>query len=323
MEASIATYGGALVSLKTPDRAGLADVVLGFSGLEAYLRVTFYPGALVGRYANRIAKGRFTLNGVEYKLACNNGRNLLHGGLKGFDKAVWSARELAGGDPALELTHFSPDGDGGYPGNLNVRVVYTLTGNNELRIGYSAATDKDTVLNLTNHSYFNLAGEGAGDILDHLVQLNADRFTPVDSGLIPTGELRPVDGTPFDFRSPTAIGARVNEPDEQLALGHGYDHNFVVNGQIGILREAARVADPKSGRVLEALTTEPGMQLYIGNHLDGSATGKSGQPIARRSGFCLETQRFPDSPNHPEFPSSVLRAGEKFESTTVFRFGAE
>jgi len=324
VEASITTYGGTLVSLKTPDRAGrFADVVLGFNSLDPYLRVTFYPGALVGRYANRIAKGRFTLNGVEYKLAINNGGNSLHGGLKGFDKYVWPAREAAGGDPALELTHFSPDGDEGYPGALSVRVVYTLTRNNELRIDSSATTDKDTVLNLTNHSYFNLAGEGSGDILDHVVQLNADRFTPVDAGLIPTGELRAVEGTPFDFRNPTAIGARVNEPDEQLKLGHGYDHDFVVNGRMGTLREAARVVDPKSGRTLEALTTEPGVQLYIGNFLDGSSTGKSGKPIARRTGLCLETQHFPDSPNHPDFPSSALRAGEKFESTTVFRFGAE
>ncbi len=321
VEASITTYGGALVSLKAPDRAGrFADVVLGFHDIDGYLNAEFYPGALVGRYANRIAKGRFALNGVEYKLACNNGENSLHGGIKGFDKAVWSACEIADGDPALELTHFSPDGDEGYPGALSVRVAYTLNQNSELRIDYSATTDKDTVLNLTNHAYFNLAGEGSGDILGHVAQLNADRFTPVDSGLIPTGESRPVEGTPFDFRRPTPIGARVNERDEQLELGHGYDHNFVVNGRAGTLRKAARVVDPKSGRVLDALTTEPGIQLYIGNFLDGLSVGKSARPYGRRSGFCLETQHFPDSPNRPEFPSTVLRAGEKFESTTVFRF---
>jgi len=323
VEVSIATYGGTVTSLKTPDRAGrIADIVLGFNNLDDYLKSTFYFGALIGRYANRIAKGRFDLNGVEYALARNNGANALHGGLKGFDKAVWGARELPGGDAALELTYVSQDGEEGYPGKLTVTVVYTLNRANELRIGYSAETSKDTVVNLTNHSYFNLAGEGSASILDHVLRLNADRFTPVDAGLIPTGELRPVEGTPFDFRSPMAIGARIGQAEEQLERGCGYDHDFVVNGQMGTLRDAARAVDPKSGRVLEVLTTEPGVQLYTANFLDGTAIGKSGKPYQRRSAFCLETQRFPDSPNHPDFPTSVLRAGQKFASTTVFRFSA-
>jgi len=324
MEASITTYGGAIVSLKTPDRTGrIADVVLGFNTLDGYLKSTFYPGALVGRYANRIAKGRFALNGVEYALACNNGANSLHGGIRGFDKAVWAARELPGDDAALELTYASADGEEGYPGELTVTAVYTLTRKNELRIDYSARTSKDTVVNLTNHSYFNLAGEGSGDILDHVARIYADRMTPVDAGLIPTGELRPVEGTPFDFRHPAAIGARIGQADEQLERGCGYDHNFVVNGAMGTLRDAARVVDPKTGRVLEVLTTEPGMQLYTANFLDGAAIGKSGKAYGRRSAFCLETQRFPDTPNHADFPTCILRAGGKFASTTVYRFSAE
>ena len=323
VEASITNYGGAVVSLKTPDRTGwIADVVLGLNTLDDYLKSPFYLGALIGRYANRIANGRFVLNGVECVLARNNGRNALHGGVRGFDKAVWAARELPGDHPALELTYVSQDGEEGYPGELTVRVVYTLNHDSELRIDYSAETDKDTVVNLTNHAYFNLAGEGSGDVLDHVVRLNADRFTPVDAGLIPTGELRPVEGTPFDFRRPVAIGARIGQPDEQLERGCGYDHDFVVNGEMGVLREAARVVDPKSGRVLEVLTTEPGIQLYTGNFLDGTAVGKSGKPYGRRSGFCLESQHFPDSPNQPDFPISVLRAGQKFHSTTVYRFSA-
>ena len=320
VEATIATYGGVLTSLKTADRAGrMGDIVLGFDNLEDYVKAPFFMGALIGRYANRVAHGRFALNGVEYTLAKNNGANSLHGGNRGFDKVVWAARELNG---ALELTYVSKDGEEGYPGELAVRVVYTV-GAGELRIDYFAETSKDTVVNLTNHSYFNLAGEGSANVLDHVVRLNAARFTPVDAGLIPTGELRPVEGTPFDFRKPVAIGARIDQAEEQMERGCGYDHNFVVDGAASTLRAAARVTEPASGRMLEVSTTEPGIQLYTGNFLDGTAVGKSGKAYGRRSGFCLETQKYPDSPNHPDFPTATLRAGEKFTSTTVYRFGAE
>jgi aldose 1-epimerase len=323
-EARVTTYGGAVVSLKVPDRAGrVEDVVLGFDDIEGYLKTTTYIGSLVGRYANRIARGRFTLNGTEYKLATNNGENHLHGGVRGFDKVIWKARPLAArGGQALELTYLSKDGEEGYPGNLNVRVVYTLTDANELKIDYYATTDKDTVVNLTNHNYYNLAGQGNGDILGHLLTVNASRFTPTDAGAIPTGELRPVRGTPFDFTRPTAIGARINPDEEQLKLGKGYDHNFVVNGRPGTLRLAARVSEPTTGRVMETWTTEPGMQLYTGNYLDGSDTGKGGKPYRHRYGFCLETQHYPDSPNRPAFPSTVLRKGGRFRSTTVYKFSA-
>ncbi|MFL6332644.1 MAG: aldose epimerase family protein [Pyrinomonadaceae bacterium] len=323
-EARITTYGGAVVSLKVPDRAGkFDDVVLGFDDIEGYQKTTTYVGSLVGRYANRIAKGRFTLDGKEYTLATNNGENHLHGGVRGFDKVVWKARPLAArGGSALELTYLSKDGEEGYPGNLSVRVVYTLTDANELKIDYSATTDKDTVVNLTNHNYYNLAGQGSGDILGHLLTVNASRFTPTDAGAIPTGELRPVKGTPFDFTRPTAIGARIEQDEEQLKLGKGYDHNFVVNGRAGVLRLAARVTEPTTGRAMEVWTTEPGVQLYTGNYLDGSDVGKGGKPYRYRYGFCLETQHFPDSPNHPEFPSTVLRKGGRFRSTTVYKFSA-
>ena len=323
-EARITTYGGTVVSLKAPDRAGkFDDVVLGFDDLEGYLKTTTYIGSLVGRYANRIAKGRFTLNGAEYKLAVNNGENHLHGGIKGFDKAVWKARQVPTKvGVALEMTHLSNDGDEGYPGNLSVKVVYTLTDKNELRIDYSATTDKDTVVNLTNHSYFNLAGQGSGDILNHELTINANSFTPVDATLIPTGELRSVKGTPFDFTQQTAIGARVNQDDEQLKFGSGYDHNFVVNGQTGVLRQAAKVYEPKTGRVMEVLTTEPGVQLYIGNFLE-EMKGKAGKTYNKRNGFCLETQHFPDSPNKPDFPSTTLRPGQEYRSRTVWTFGVE
>ncbi|MFB3829556.1 MAG: aldose epimerase family protein [Bryobacteraceae bacterium] len=318
MQAAITTYGGIVVSLKVPDRAGKAeDVVLGFDDLQGYLKRHPYFGALIGRYGNRIGQGKFTLNGVEYTLARNNGENALHGGLKGFDKAVWQARAE---DNRLALSHVSKDGDEGYPGTLSVTVTYTLTDNNELRIDYAATTDKDTVVNLTNHSYFNLSGAGNGDILKHQVMLNADRFTPVDAGLIPTGELKPVEGTPFDFRKPTEIGARIGQPDEQLVRGKGYDHNFVVNGASGTLRLAARVTEPTSARVMEVYTTEPGIQFYTGNFLDGSLTGKGGKVYRHRYGFCLETQHFPDSPNKPEFPSTVLKPGQQYRSTTVYKF---
>jgi len=324
VEARIITYGGIVVSLRTPDRKGkLDDIVLGFDTLDEYLKGHPFFGALTGRYANRIAKGRFTLNGVEYKLAVNNGENHLHGGIKGFDKVVWKARQVPAKDGvALELTYLSKDGEEGYPGNLSIIVVYSLTDKNELKIDYSATTDKDTVINLTNHSYFNLAGQGSGDILSHQMMINAKSFTPVDSTLIPTGELRSVKDTPFDFAQPTAIGARVNQDDEQLKFGQGYDHNFVINGQTGILRQAAKVSDPATGRVMEVLTTEPGVQLYIGNFLT-EMKGKGGKGYNKRYGFCLETQHFPDSPNKPSFPSTVLKKGGRYQTTTVFKFSAQ
>jgi len=324
MEAGIINLGGIVVSLKVPGRGGqIADVVLGFDKLADYEKPNPYFGAIVGRYGNRIAKGRFTLNGVEYKLAVNDGENSLHGGIHGFNHAVWQAREVPGADPAVELTYVSKDLEEGYPGNLTVKVTYTLTAANELRIDYSATTDKDTVANVTNHSYFNLAGQGQGDILGDVLTIYASKFTPVDAGLIPTGELKSVAGTPFDFRQPTVIGARIDNDDEQLKRGKGYDHNWVVDGTPGTLRPAARVSDPGSGRVLEVLTTEPGVQFYTGNFLDGTSTGKSGKVYQRRYGFCLETQHFPDSPNHPDFPTTVVKAGAQYKSTTVFRFSVE
>jgi aldose 1-epimerase len=324
MEVRVITYGGRLVSLKAPGRDGkFADVVLGFDSLEGYLGEHPYFGALVGRYGNRIAKGRFKLDGKEYKLAINNGVNSLHGGLKGFDKVLWVGREVPGGDPSLELTYLSKDGEEGYPGNLTQKVTYTLTAANELKIDYAATTDKDTVVNVTNHSYFNLAGQGQGDILGHVLQLNAAKFTPVDAGLIPTGELKSVEGTPFDFRQPTVIGARINAEDEQVKRGGGYDHNFIVDGAPGTLRLAARVSEPTSGRVLEVSTTQPGVQFYTGNFLDGTVKGKGGVAYAKRSGFCLETQHFPDSPNHPDFPTTTLKPGEEYKSTTVFKFSVQ
>src|SRR5579863_8527316 len=297
MKVAVTNYGGRIVSILVPDRTGkMADVVLGYDKLDGYLGNDPFFGALVGRYGNRIAKARFSLDGVEYKLAANNGPNSLHGGIKGFDKQVWKAHEIPGARPALELTYLSRDGEEGFPGNLSVKVVYTLAEANELRIDYTATTDKDTVLNLTNHSYFNLAGQGNGDILKHVLMINADRFTPVDSTLIPTGELRSVAGTPLDFREPTAIGARIDSGDEQIRFGKGYDHNFVLN-RGAHLKLAARVTEPESGRVLEVMTTQPGVQFYTGNFLDGTVHGKGGKAYARRSAFCLETQHFPDSPN--------------------------
>ena len=324
VEAKITPYGGIVVSLKVPDRNGkLGDVVLGFDNLDSYLKGNDpYLGALIGRYGNRIGNGRFTLNGVEYKLATNNGPNHLHGGIKGFDKVVWNAQPAKTRRGAkLTLTYRSRDGEEGYPGNLSVRVVYTLTDNNELKIDYSATTDKDTVVNLTHHSYFNLAGQGNGDILNHQLMINADRFTPVDSTLIPTGELRSVKGTPFDFKQSTAIGARINQEDEQLKFGKGYDHNFVLNGRTGILRQAAKVTETSTGRVMEVWTTEPGLQFYSGNFLDGK-TGKQGKSYQIRYGLCLETQHFPDSPNKPDFPATVLRKGRIYRTTTIYKFAA-
>ena len=315
-EARITTYGGIVVSLKVPDRSGaMGDVVAGFESLEGYLKPPPYFGAIVGRYGNRIGGARFSLNGMEYMLAKNDGANHLHGGIRGFDKRLWTAKPLS--LQSLELAYLSKDGEEGYPGNLSATVTYTLTDANELKIEYSATTDKETVVNLTNHSYFNLAGDG--DILGHQVMISADRFTPVDKGLIPTGELKSVAGTPFDFRVAKAIGERIEQKDEQLIFGRGYDHNWVLNRTGAGLESAAKVTDPKSGRVLEVLTTEPGLQFYTGNFLDGSLQGK-GRAYTRRSAFCLETQHFPDSPNKPGFPSTVLKPGGAYKTTTVFRF---
>jgi len=321
MRVAITNYGGIVVSIVVPDRNGkLGDVVLGFDNLEGYLTKEPYFGALIGRYGNRIGNASFKLDGVEYKLPANNGPNSLHGGLEGFDKRVWTARELQGQHPALELTYLSKDGEEGYPGNLSAKVVYSLAEDNALRIDYSATTDKDTVLNLTNHSYFNLHGEGNGNILKHEIMINADRFTPIDSTLIPTGELRKVASTPFDFRKPTVIGARIDADDEQIKFGKGYDHNFVLNRSGAGLSLAARVTDPESGRVLEVLTTQPGLQFYTGNFLDGSIHGKGGKVYGRRSALCLETQHFPDSPNKPSFPSTELKPGQTYRESTVFKF---
>src|SRR5689334_9806636 len=325
MEARITNYGGIVVSLTTPDRNGkMADVVLGYNDLDTYMKPPFpYFGAIIGRYGNRIAKGRFTLNGVEYKLAVNNGENSLHGGLKGFDIQVWTAseRNTAAG-PALVLSYLSKDGEEGYPGNLRVTVVYTLTNNNELRIDYTATTDKDIVLNLTHHSYFNLAGEGNGDILQHNLVLRADSFIPTDAESIPTGEIRNVAGTPFDFRKANTIGERINNDDEQLKFGNGYDHTWVIDGPMGKLRPAAVVYERTSGCEMKVWTTEPGVQFYTGNFLDAAIIGKSGKPYPRRSGFCLETQHYPDSPNEPKFPTTTLRKGATYHSTTIYRFSA-
>jgi aldose 1-epimerase len=323
-EARITNYGATVVSLKVPDRRGrFADVLLGYDTLDAYRQSTFYVGPVIGRYANRIARGRFKLNGKEYKLAVNNGENSLHGGLRGFDKVVWKARPLPTQSGAvLELTYLSKDGEEGYPGNLSVRVVYTLTESNGLRIDYSATTDRDTIVNLTNHAYFNLAGQGNGDILKHTLNIYADQFLPSDEKAIPTGELRSVAGTPFDFRRATAIGARISQDEEQLKFGNGYDHTFVINGRAGVLRRAATASEATTGRVLEVWTTEPGMQLYTGNYLESTMVGKDGKRYGPRYGFCLETQHFPDSPNKPKFPTTVLRKGGRFNSTTIYKFSA-
>jgi len=322
VEARIMTYGGTLVSLNVPDKNGnFGDVVLGFDSLADYQTAKGYLGALIGRYGNRIAKGTFRLDGKEYKLAVNNGVNHLHGGVKGFDKVVWTASPSVHKDGLhLLLTYLSRDGEEGYPGNLNVTVEYVLTEKNELKILYAATTDKPTIVNLTNHSYFNLAGAGSNTILDHQLTLNADHFTPTDDGSIPTGELRSVKGTPFDFTKSTAIGARIDQDDEQLKFGSGYDHNFVINKNGQALGLAATVYEVTSGRVMEVFTTQPGVQFYTGNFLDGSLKGKGGQNYPRRSGFCLETQHFPDSPNKPAFPSVILRPGETYTQTTIYKF---
>jgi len=308
-EVSVTNYGGAVTSLKAPDRDGkFGEIVLGFKTLDEYVRCPRYFGALIGRHANRIARGRFTLDGVEYQLPCNNGVNHLHGGFKGFDKRVWDVRES---EKALHLSYFSKDGEEGYPGNVTASVDYTLL-DNELRVDYLATTDRDTIVSLTNHSYFNL--RGTGTILDHELTLIADAFTPVSKDLIPTGEIKSVEGTPMDFRKAKAIGS------ELANVAGGYDHNFVLNDWDGSLQLAARLHEPVTGRTLEILTTEPGMQFYSGNFLDGSLIGRNGVAYELYTGLCLEPQHFPDAPNHSNFPSTVLRPGEEYKQTTIYRF---
>ncbi|MFZ4768359.1 MAG: aldose epimerase family protein [Roseimicrobium sp.] len=322
MEAKISNYGGIIVSLTAPDKKGqFADVVLGFDKLADYEERNPFFGCITGRYANRIAKGKFTLDGKAYTLATNNGPNHLHGGKEGFDKKVWRASTLyRPNGVGVELFYTSPDGEEGYPGTLNCRVAYLLTSNNSLEIEYTATTDKPTVVNLTNHSYFNLAGEGKGSILDHVATINADAYTPTDDTLIPTGTVESLNGTPLDFSRPRRIGDRIHDDFTPLKQGKGYDHNYVLNGGAG-LKTAARVKDPSSGRVLEVLTTEPGVQLYTGNHLN--VTGKGGHHYAARHGFCLETQHFPDSPNKSSFPSVILQPGDSYQHTCIFKFTTE
>ena len=317
IEAAITTYGGILVSLRVPDRKNnMDDVVLGYDSLSQYVSNNPYFGAIVGRYANRIAHGSFVLEGKTYSVPKNDGDNSLHGGTRGFDKVVWKAKPIKDG---IELSYVSRDGEQGYPGTLTATARYTLN-DNELRVEYSATADKPTVVNLTSHSYFNLAGQGKGTILQHQLKINASRFTPVDSILIPTGELRSVEGTAFDFRASTPIGLRIDANEDQLHKGKGYDHNWVLDKPRGQLSEAAELYNPDTGRVLQVLTTEPGLQFYSGNFLDGTIIGKQGRTYAWRSGLCLETQHFPDSPNHPNFPSTELKPGKRYHSVTVFKF---
>jgi len=326
MKMRVTNYGGIVVSLEVPDKNGKpGDIVLGYNDLDSYIKNSPYFGSIVGRYGNRIGNAKFSLNGSEYKLAANNGTNSLHGGVKGFDKVIWKAKEVKRKNAVgLELTYLSRDGEEGFPGNLDVKVLYWLTNDNEFRIEYTAVTDKPTVVNLTQHSYWNLAGEGSGDILGHELMLNAERYTPVDKGLIPTGKLPSVKGTPMDFTRPAAIGSRISDKDIQLQYGGGYDHNWVLNGKNhGEMSLAAALYEKSSGRFMEIYTTEPGIQFYSGNFLDGTITGKSGKPYKFRGGLCLETQHFPDSPNKPEFPSVVLKPGETYTTTTVYRFSVK
>jgi aldose 1-epimerase len=323
MEVRAVSYGGIILSLRVPDRDGkLGDVVLGYDTLDGYLKASPYFGSIIGRYGNRIARGKFTLDGKEYSLATNNGPNALHGGVKGFDKVVWRAESFKKPEGVgVVFSYMSADGEEGYPGKLEATVTYTLADDNTLGFDYRAVTDKATPVNLTQHSYFNLAGDGAGDILGHELMLKASRFTPVDSTLIPTGEIRAVAGTPFDFTTPHTIGERIGAQEEQIKFGGGYDHNFVLDREPGdSLQLAARVYEPKSGRVMEVSTTEPGVQFYSGNFLDGSITGKAGHVYRHRTGFCLETQHHPDSPNKPEFPSTILKPGQEYRSRTVYAF---
>jgi aldose 1-epimerase len=321
----ITNYGGIITRIITPDKNGVkADITLGYEKLDNYLRNNPYFGCIAGRYANRIAKGQFTLDGTTYSLATNNAPNHLHGGVVGFDKVLWDAAPVqTDSTVGVALSYLSPDGEEGYPGNLKAHVVYTLNKKNGLRIDYTAETDKPTVINLTNHTYFNLKDCGKTPITDHLLQIFADGTTPVNPTLIPTGVIQPVEGTPFDFRKSERIGERIGADDPQIKFGLGYDHNWVLNGQAGTLRKAARLSDPTSGRVLTVWTTQPGIQFYSGNFLDGSITGKNGVVYGHRHGLCLETQHYPDSPNHPEFPSTVLRPGETYHEVTIYAFSAK
>ncbi len=325
MEVKISDFGGTIVSWTAPNKEGkYEDITLGCDSLAGYQKGVPYFGALIGRYGNRIAKGQFTLEGKTYTLAKNNGANALHGGIKGFDKVLWTATPIAGEEPALQLTYTAKDGEEGYPGNLSVEVIYTLTKDNSLKIDYKATTDKATVVNLTNHAYFNLKGGLNNDILDHEVTLNADKFLPVDNTLIPTGELRPVTGTPFDFTKPFKIGARINDTkDEQIKFGLGYDHCWVLSDSSSNLKLAATVTEPTSGRVLEVFTTEPAIQFYTGNFLDGTITGKGGVVYKHRFGLCLETQHYPDSPNQAKFPTTVLKPGQTYQTSTVYKFSVK
>jgi aldose 1-epimerase len=325
IEATIMTYGGTVVSLKVPDKDGkLGDIVLGFNTVGEYEEKSPYFGCTVGRYGNRIGKGKFTLDGKEYTLATNNDANHLHGGVKGFDKVVWAAKPFSkDGNVGLVLKYTSKDMEEGYPGNLDVTVTYTLTNADELKVDYLATTDKATVCNLTNHSYFNLAGEGSGDIFKHELMLNADKFTPVDKGLITTGEMPAVKGTPMDFTTAKAIGKDIDADDEQIKFGLGFDHNWVLNKKGAEMSLAATVYEPTTGRVMEITTTEPGIQFYSGNFLDGTLTGKAGKVYNHRNGFCLETQHYPDSPNRPEFPTTTLKPGETYKTSTVHKFSVK
>jgi aldose 1-epimerase len=317
-EARIMTYGGIVQSLSMPDKHGkFGDIVLGYDNLQGYIDKTPYFGALIGRYGNRIGGAKFTLDGKAYKLAKNDGNNSLHGGPTGFFHRLFTGKTLP--DGGVELTYVSKDGEEGFPGTLTATITYHLTDANELKIEYAATTDKATVVNLTNHSYFNLKGAGEGDVLGHVVTINASKFTPVDKGLIPTGELKPVAGTPFDFTKPTAIGARIEQKDEQLIFGKGYDHNWVLDRTGDGMSLAARVEEPASGRVMEVFTTEPGLQFYTGNFMDGSK-GKGGKAYPLRGAFCMETQHYPDSPNKPKFPTTTVKPGEKYQTTTVYKF---
>ena len=321
--AQITNYGGRIINLWVPDKNGnFGDIVVGYETLDEYLKSNeIYYGTLIGRYGNRIAKGHFTLNDSVYTLATNNNLNHLHGGVNGFNNVVWDAKKIDG--QTLELKYLSPDGEEGYPGNLNVKVIYTLTNDNELKTEYWATTDKPTPVNLTQHSFFNLKGAGNGDVNDHIMQIMADSYIPVDSTLIPFGEIAPVDGTPFDFRSPTAIGARINDDNIQLKYGGGYDHCWVINKAETGLNYAAKVIEPESGRTLEVFTNEPGIQFYGGNFMNGSDSGKGGKVFGYRGALALETQHFPDSPNKPEFPSTILNPGEEYYSICIYKFGVE